>query len=631
MNTQYHHYIPQFILRRFVPVEQGAPKDAQAKTSKQRKKESWKAKMKGLPDPQSIPVFDMASRTMYLSPIDRSYGLHGFYEDTLYAPNPEHLEKKLSFLEGEAAKVIVDLHNAIEKPTFTLPRSDLNILRKFIFVMHYRSHAIDATYFQEDHPRNAPVREWIRRMKKEKGFTTDKQIWLDGLRYYLDTKPVDIVAHAKECSEHRRVSHGEIDPNTPSDLWYAIAYENFHNNYFTGIWRANEKSEYVLGHNSYGLWEGTLVGAPKLFLIYVISPQITIVLKHNDSKKFASFGTKKVENSTFSDHPLEPPGPTMYHRPPPVFRDPSASQQQKYDALQSYLQTSDAALDRFTFPINKLSVNETYLVNQIVLENLHGDGSLVFSSKTSMLATAQRYGSDEGPFLKRNRLAIAALARYLSDPNSPPPIHGGPSPGSSASAEQPTADSSTHIRSRFLLKRELLKERGVHLPETEEAFDDILIDILDGSIEFANDYERAQYIVRLLESVRYHPFFRQLDARVKRSFKFIEVMRAMLPAETRQTSEYRTPGQSLQLVESLSKDDGDHLLRLVGLHMEPWDRDWSTQESDKPKDPCQSMLDHVTAVSYLMMLIGIDPVLASSICNSVVFIEAKGGNPRPRN
>ncbi|KAF6752379.1 hypothetical protein DFP72DRAFT_1047174 [Ephemerocybe angulata] len=517
MNTQYHHYIPQFILRRFVPVEQGAPKDAQAKTSKQRKKESWKAKRKGLPDPQSIPVFDMASRTMYLSPIDRSYGLHGFYEDTLHAPNPEHLEKKLSFLEGEAAK--------------------------------------------EDHPRNAPVREWIRRMKKEKGFTTDKQIWLDGLRYYLDTKPVDIVAHAKECSEHRRVSHGEIDPNTPSDLWYAMAYENFHNNYFTGIWRANEKSD----------------------------PQITIVLKHNDSKKFASFGTEE----SGEQHLLRPSSWNLLGRRCTTAHLPcfatlllAISRSTTRFSLTCKLPTPH--LDRFSFTINKLSLNETYLVNQIVLENLHADGSLVFSSKTSMLATAQRYDTDEGPFLKKNRPAIAALARYLSNPNSPPPKEGGPSPGSSASAEQSTTDSSIPTLSRFLLKRELLKERGVHLPEPDEAFDDILIDILDGSIEFANNYDRAQYIVRLLESVRYHPFFRQLDARVKKSFKFIEVMRAMLPAETRAASEFSTPGQSLQLVESLSKEDGDHLLRLVGLHMELWDRDWDTQESDKPRDPCQS-------------------------------------------
>ncbi|KAJ2932030.1 hypothetical protein H1R20_g5067, partial [Candolleomyces eurysporus] len=372
----YHYYIPRFILRGFILrdfiPEETISSEPSARRKKQRQREARRATEKGRPDPETISVFSLRSRLIESVPIATSFGVINFYHDASNQADLERLEKKLFKLEGKAARVIRELHIAAGHQTFTLPRSDLELLRKFIFLMHYRSSAIEKTYFQEDHPRNAPIRQWIRYLKVTKGYTTEKEIWLDGLRYYLFTHHSDIINHAKQYPIYGP-SHliGETNVDVPSHQSHALAYESFINNNYLGIWRSHEDSEFVLGNNSYGIWEGTLAGSPGLFKIYVISPKIAIVLKLNMSKTLPPV----FEESTLSDHPLGFPQ-TVYHRGPDVLENRRASPKDQFDALQRHLESPNSDNDQITFRINKLTVDQTYLVNQVVLENLGADGAV---------------------------------------------------------------------------------------------------------------------------------------------------------------------------------------------------------------------------------------------------------------
>ncbi|KAJ2923867.1 hypothetical protein H1R20_g13222, partial [Candolleomyces eurysporus] len=414
----YHYYIPRFILRGFILrdfiPEETTSSEPSVRRKKQRQREARRATEKGRPDPETISVFSLRSRLIESVPIATSFGVINFYHDASNQADLERLEKKLFKLEGKAARVIRELHIAAGHQTFTLPRSDLELLRKFIFLMHYRSSAIEKTYFQEDHPRNAPIRQWIRYLKVTKGYTTEKEIWLDGLRYYLFTHHSDIISHAKQYPIYGP-SHliGETNVDVPSHQSHALAYESFINNNYLGIWRSHEDSEFVLGNNSYGIWEGTLAGSPGLFKIYVISPKIAIVLKLNMSKTLPAI----FEESTLSDHPLGFPQ-TVYHRGPDVLENRRASPKDQFDALQRHLESPNSDNDQITFRVNKLTVDQTYLVNQVVLENLGADGSLLFASRDAMLSTAQRYDTPEGPSPKQNRRAIARLIKCLESGES---------------------------------------------------------------------------------------------------------------------------------------------------------------------------------------------------------------------
>ncbi|KAJ2932039.1 hypothetical protein H1R20_g5068, partial [Candolleomyces eurysporus] len=384
----FHHYLPQFILRGFVAETQLSLGRLYEKAEAAGGKEGEKEGSSGSRDRLGLQ--------------------HGVKD----VSDQEDLEK-LSELEGEAARIIRDLHIAAGRQstnqTFTLPRSDLQLLRKFIFLMHYRSSAPERTYYQENHPRNVLIRHWIRHLKITTGYTTNREIWLDGLHYYLSTKHSDILNHAKQCSNYEPIDLiGETNVDIPSYQWHALAYESFNDKHYLGIWKSHEDSEFVLGNNCYGVWEGTLAGSPLLYRIYVTSPKITIVLKLNMSKTLPS----ELEDSTLSDHPLGFPQ-TAYHRGPGALGNILASSKDQIEALQRHLKLPNCDNDQFTFSINQLTVNQTYLVNQIVLENLDPDGLLVFTSRRKLLSTAQRYDSPEWPFWKQNREAIAELVKYL--------------------------------------------------------------------------------------------------------------------------------------------------------------------------------------------------------------------------
>ncbi|KAJ2918908.1 hypothetical protein MD484_g1504, partial [Candolleomyces efflorescens] len=649
----YHHYIPRFILRGFIPESTASPVPAGQGTKKQRQREARKARKKGQPDPQTISVYDLQSRSIKTVPIAKEFGVCNFYQDAQNPEDLEHLEKKLSELENKAAHVIRNLHisagSQASKQTFTLLRSDLQVLRKFIFLMHYRSSATEKTYFQEDHPRNAPIRQWIRHLKQSKGYTTDNEVWLDGLRYYLSTKHSEILEHAKQCSEYGPFQPiGETNIDIPSHQWHALAYESFTNSNYLGIWKSHKDSEFVLGHNSYGIWEGTLAETPRLFKLYVISPKIAIVLKLSMSKTLPSF----FEDSTLSDHPLGF-AQTVYSRGPRVLGDENATPTERYEALQRHLQSPNSNNDQFTFSINGLTVNQTYLVNQVVLENLHADGLLVFASRNAMLPTARRYDTPEGPFLKKNREAIAGLVRCLESGASGNPSTGSqpgvgtsnPPVGSSSSTTPPTSNFMPPPNEPMFVRRPrvtvglddlmLPKEVIEHIigrnrpdgsfenldwGDEDVAFDFLLYNILEGGVTFESEYDRAVTIHRNFPPLpsTVYPLVHFIAKRMTEARKLIEVFQSL--AENRVEVKFSL-GTPTKLVDSLGEKESKHLLHMLSLHVESLGLGWVMRQWDGESTESQKILEQVTIVAYLELLLEVDPNLAASLCSSVSFVE----------
>ncbi|KIJ93616.1 hypothetical protein K443DRAFT_12715 [Laccaria amethystina LaAM-08-1] len=269
---QYHHYIPRFILRRFLEDYE----TRKSQTNQERRKAARKAQKKGMPDPECIFVFDLETGVLESRPIGRVYGEVNFYQDKGNDENRNHLEEKLAFLENNSARIITDIHTSLPSGEVVLARKDSEVIRKFLFLMHYRSETVSRTYFQEDHPGNAQAKSWIRNFKNKRNFTSDAEVWLDGINYYLETPHHTILAHSRENSEAggtesiiTRMIGGEIDVDMPH--YHAEAYTSFVNDYFLALWEAADDSEFILGHNAFGLWEGTFLGMRKLFKIYVVS------------------------------------------------------------------------------------------------------------------------------------------------------------------------------------------------------------------------------------------------------------------------------------------------------------------------------------------------------------------------
>jgi hypothetical protein len=112
---------------------------------------------------------------------------------------------------------------------------------------------------------------------------TSAEMWLHVLRYtphhkiLLDAEQI-MNKHGGLLQYHQKLLSGGLDPN---DIHHhAVAYDTQGNEAYLGIWEAADGEEFVLGHNSFGLWEGLFEGRPSIHRLFVVSPRVMIVLRN---------------------------------------------------------------------------------------------------------------------------------------------------------------------------------------------------------------------------------------------------------------------------------------------------------------------------------------------------------------
>ncbi|PBK95353.1 hypothetical protein ARMGADRAFT_1163951 [Armillaria gallica] len=394
---QFHHSIPRFILRRF----QTGPRKSKA----ERRKEYRQTHV----DPDHVFYYDLASGSLDVRSIGTIYGLKNLYRDASNASNVNELEEKLSVLERDAAVIIEGLHSSLASGKAILKRHDLERLRKFLFIMHYRNWG--KSYFNPDHPTGgAQIRPWLERYKAKHQCQTHTDVWLHVLRYYLDTPHSQILDAAE--AEYRQ--HGwekihnpaatHIDPNF--EQHETIAYHVQAEMYSFCIWEADAASEFILTSQGFGLWvdityttEGTSAAGGYIHRIFVISPRIAVVLRANSIpplpvnstllKIRQEKRTVKLVNGESSF--IAPEGTDLDSVNWNLFRLPD---------------------DLFTFSITRLSLSETDAFNAVLLDNVRYDGAITFLGKERMLRTVRTY--DHDPVNKHDRQKFTSLMRQLS-------------------------------------------------------------------------------------------------------------------------------------------------------------------------------------------------------------------------
>ena len=387
------------------------------------------------------------------------------YRDIGDPANVNYIEEKFSELEAKAAHLINQVHDARPQKEITIKRKQLETLRKFIFLMHYRKASHAASYFSQDHPENAPLVAWIRKFKEKTGFEHDFEVWLFGMRYYLDTPHHALISTAEELNEKYGLEKKLVEMKTRTQIdadfenWHAMEYESTSNNYILGIWEAADGEEFVLGSNSFGLWEGLLLGAPGAHRLYVVSPQLAIILR-NVLLQLPEL--RAMANSSLSDIVLEKAS-THYA----TSQDFSSAKDEKElqeiaVALAAYRATPQAQSDRFTFQITKLTPRQTHEINEATMLNINPNGSLTFCSPISALNAFRAFMASKDPFAQQRKKDYSALHKELT---SKPP---------------PTANSTPS-------------------QDSEDKFKLIVDSIVSGAMEFKSQYDRAHRIFCLLK------------------------------------------------------------------------------------------------------------------------------------
>ncbi|KAF8894226.1 hypothetical protein CPB84DRAFT_1783030 [Gymnopilus junonius] len=413
LKDSYHHYIPRFILRYFARPKPTSPK----------KRKKLIISTNKVPNPSLIFFYNISTGFLEERSLSKAYGQVNLYRDKNNPNNVDHLEKKLASLEGGACNIMRQIHSGISDGTFSLSREELAKLRKFIFVMHYRNDAVSSKYFQEDNPCNAPLSDWISRYKELRHLKDAVDLWLAGLKYYLETPHLTIISAAKRLRE-RYGDHSfldmlrrRLDPEIEED-YFAIDYESLANYFFLGVWEAADDSEFVLTGNTFGLWEGLIYGYPGAHRLYVVSPRIALVLRRTFLHQPHS-NDPSVLQSRLAEIPIAPP--TIKHANEKALLGIGEMDPIKAKELHDiYRYSKEASKDEFIFRMTKLSREQTYAVNEVVMinANLHPEGSITFLSPPTMLETLRTYMSSHST-LDGKRSLFQPLVRQLTEMDDP--------------------------------------------------------------------------------------------------------------------------------------------------------------------------------------------------------------------
>ncbi|KAK0226691.1 hypothetical protein IW262DRAFT_1457942 [Armillaria fumosa] len=561
-HERYHHVIPKFILRRFRVGGQ---------MSKKERQKAFKCTGR---EPGEVLFYDLASQTIQSRPIATAYGVMNLYEDIRirYPFDINHLEERLSRLESNAADVILQMHEAIDKGgSFTIPRQKLGDLRQFLFLMCYRTVALWDSDANPDHPKNAFIAEQLKRFGKSLALSTNSQIWLHFLHYFLDAQITYDGASFTNRQDLASYTDTEILPRNMGILAHipAAIYQRHAGMFYLAVCQPADDEEFVLTKNGLGLWEG-LSEQCHMHCVFVVGPHLAIILRNN----VVGAGAEPWMKSTLADIPLPRPtclyGGTGSDIPP--WQDDDITSADQHRISEEQVQRDDL----FTFYITKLTSQQTFDVNSFLLRNEHDDGSITFTSKEFMMKTLEHYIDTasilEDPHKNRYDSALSALRSELYRPPSPssrteggfrkgksdPEVGLSPSTEvtsshSAATAAGPHASSPRSKRSKKRNPRTVQLARSgaetltpplvtrpsgssqvsvsedrngpVARPVTEshtapysdqhtEALDELMIQIITRQISFFSSYEQAYRLYNLFAAVQppaVHPLARDCD------------------------------------------------------------------------------------------------------------------------
>ncbi|KAK2764586.1 hypothetical protein FQN54_009281 [Arachnomyces sp. PD_36] len=389
--SQYHHYIPRFILRNFShPFKPPKLPKGQKPNGKRKGK---KGPYRGDPMLYTIDM-DSPSAQISESPVSTTFGKTDMYRDFENAPNQHIIEQKLSRLESDAARIIKKIRDAHEgwKQQVWVPRSERDTLRIFLFIMKYRgSRAHQRFYHQNAKDYSEDDQERLRKYMRDKGYKRPVDVWFDNITVLLDLK---MDSEGKWMADL-------LERMYPDDAKWAISH--MQGMYLAICTPSDESDEFLLTENAYAIHEGPVSTIRNLetgevrepyteFHIFgIISPRLILVLR--------SFLLPVPEED--ADPEIKAWRQEMYAQNASQHSDPSRANSTLEDlpvskSRNSYTDVVDGKLvlkdgedgtarphHKFCFrffPISAIHVNK---INSIMLEESSTISTIAFKTKSS--------------------------------------------------------------------------------------------------------------------------------------------------------------------------------------------------------------------------------------------------------
>lgn len=414
--SQYHHYIPQFILRTF---------SHQFRPPKGSKKRRGNGLYTGQPALYTINL-DGPAPWIRETAVSRTFAITDMYRDFTAATNQQDLEKRLSRLESDVSKTVAAIRKAYDegKQEIWLTRTHKDLLRKFLFIMKYRSSGFHRRFLKPSIDEyDLDDADRLRDYMRKKGYERPLDVWFDNMKALLDVQ-IDAGNQWMKFLQERMYE---------DDAMWAIS--NIQMFYMSICTPADEQNEFLLTQNAYSIFEGpvsrvrdTQSGGwvepyTEFHMFFVISPKIVLVLRsfllpnasedHDESRK----AWRKTMYALC----------TRQHSCPPLVKSvledlPVEMPRNSYTRMVNGRRILAAGEDgtfkpshKFYFRFFRISTSHTNNINFIMLEECHGISVIAFRTKASAAKTLESYFT----FPVTNLNARAPMKQVDGSPDDP--------------------------------------------------------------------------------------------------------------------------------------------------------------------------------------------------------------------
>lgn len=398
-SQEYHHFVPQFILRNFSHAYSPSPNGHRSGRRKKNKKTGL------YPGDPVLSTIDLKAETAQLSesPVKRTFGMMDMYRDISKAADQYYLEKEIGKLESQVSVTIAGIRKALESGQngFSMTRHQRNVLRKFLFIMKYRGmgfhrrfHGNKSGNYVEDDKYD------LEKYMQEKGYKKPVDVWFRSIKAILELK-MDLKG------EWRKKLLTEIFPNDA--LWF-IAHTQC---YFLAFCTPNDPNdEFVLTENCYNIYEGPnsfeshpdtreqiLTAWTSYHEFSPITPKLMLVLRSlmlPNSEEDANEGIKEWRREFHKaniDKHNTPATSDSILKDLPIKKPRNSYSQVTAEGIQLLPgeDGSPRSSHRFTFPFFKISTDQVHKINSILLDNAHLTSKIAFDSKSSLKSALEYY------------------------------------------------------------------------------------------------------------------------------------------------------------------------------------------------------------------------------------------------
>ena len=386
--SQYHHFIPRFLLRNFAVFKN--PGKITPKTSRNKKKRA--------PAPTRLNLLNLEIGALEQADVAHTFGFVDMYRDfDASEPEQHDLEKRLSRLEGDASEIFRKAKRMQEegKHEFRLTRGEKDLLRRFIFIMLYRNRTMAGRYEKSAADYDCNDRDEMIAYMKAKGFAQPRNVYFSNIRAFIDV----------DLSTEWQVWYPEIFRRAyPSDaMWF---FKNMQMSYIAFCTPQNDADEFLMTQNVYSIFEGpnTSGGVWTDYHIFApVSPSLMIITR-----------SSLLQSGVDEDEPSRQEhlqwSKSMHINPElaeSCLEDlPIAKSRNNYSrVVNGKTEPLPTKLSRdkhvFYFRFFPLETRHVQKINTILLEEAPGTITLVYKSPESLRRALESYLTDDSPGLKQ--------------------------------------------------------------------------------------------------------------------------------------------------------------------------------------------------------------------------------------